>query len=443
MDANNLYGLSMVQTLPYAEFQWANNKCLTDETVLAYNNECEYGLTLMVDLEYPKELHKLHSDFPLAPYQRSVNWNETSTLQQRILDNNEKNHQKNTKLIADFRKREEYIVDINYLKFLLESGVKVTKYHKAITYKQKKWMKPYIDLNTELRSKAKNDFEKDFYKLMNNAVYGKTMENVRKYTTTKIINRLDEVEVCRWQSNHKFKRRHIDVGNNRILDMKKESVTLNKPVYVGAQILDLSKQHMSDFHYNVMIPHFGAENVTLCYTDTDSFVYLIKTDDVYKDFKGIEGHLDTSNFKFTDPNDSRTKLQSNTNKKVLGKFKDEKAGLIITEFIGLKSKTYIIEAEERFDENSEEVELKTSSTAKGIPEKSRNGMTLDRFRSMVQNPINNEGKPDVLHTDTHRIMSKKQKMYTVQQRKKALDPYDSKRWLCEDGVTTLPYGKLE
>jgi len=145
LDANNLYGWAMSQPLPVSDFKWMKEKDL--------DNWKELGCILAVDLEYPKELHDLHNDYPLAPERITVN--------------------KVEKLIPNLEDKKKYILHCKNLKQYLDPGLKLTQIHRGISFNEKAWMKPYIDLNTKLRTEFTNDFEKDFFKLMNNSVFGK------------------------------------------------------------------------------------------------------------------------------------------------------------------------------------------------------------------------------------------------------------------------------
>ena len=160
LDANNLYGAAMSMKLPTHGFKWMNKYEL--------NNWENYSCILEVDLEYPKELHDLHNDYPLAPEQIEVN--------------------KVEKLIPNLRDKEKYVLHYKNLKQYLDLGLELTRIHRGIKFEESEWLKPYIDMNTKLRTKANNNFEKDFFKLMNNSVFGKTMENIRKRVNIKLVN---------------------------------------------------------------------------------------------------------------------------------------------------------------------------------------------------------------------------------------------------------------
>ena len=187
-------------------------------------------------------------------------------------------------------------------------------------------------MNTELRKVASNDFEKDFYKLMSNAVFGKTMENVRKHRDIKLVT-IDKKR-NKLVSEPNYHTMNYISEDLSIIEMKRMKVKMHKPIYLGLSMLDISKILMYEFWYDYMKPKYN-DNVKLCYMDTDSFVMNIKTEDFYKDISNdVEKRLDTSNYEVNRP------LPTGKNKKVVGLMKDELGGGIITEFVALRPKTY-------------------------------------------------------------------------------------------------------
>ena len=206
------------------------------------------------------------------------------------------------------------------------------KIHRAIEFKQSAWMREYTDFNTRLRPAAKNDFEKDFYKLMNNSVFGKTMENIRKHRNIKLVN--NEEEYLKNVMRPNFKSGTLLGPDLMGCEMGKVRVVMNKPVYLGQAILDLSKTIMYEFHYDYMIPKYG-DRLKLCYTDADSLIYSIKTEEFYSDISpDVESRFDTSGYL---NNESRP-LPIGKNKKVIGLMKDELGGEIMKEFISYVAK---------------------------------------------------------------------------------------------------------
>ena len=219
------------------------------------------------------------------------------------------------------------------MKQALDHGLVLERIHRVIQFKQSAWMKEYIDFNTRLRTVAKNDFEKDFYKLMNNSVFGKTMENIRRHRDIKLVNNKEDYLKQVMKPN--FKGGVLKGADLMSCEMGKVKVKMNKPVFLGQAILDLSKTIMYEFHYDYMKQKYNENNLKLLYMDTDSLVYDIKTEDFYKDIaEDVETRFDTSGYEPDRP------LSIGKNKKVIGLMKDELGGKIMKEFISLRPKMY-------------------------------------------------------------------------------------------------------
>ena len=220
-DANNLYGWAMSKPLPTHSFKWMKVSELETWEL--------HSCILEVDLEYPRSMHDLHSDYLLAPEQIEVN--------------------KINKLIPNLRNKKKYVIHYENLKQYLSLGLKLTRVHRGVhKFEESQWLEKYITLNTELRTAARNDFEKDFFKLMNNSVFGKTMENIRNRVDIKLVTDRKEAENLSAKPN--FKHCNISSENLVTIHTKKTKLTFDKPVYLGICILDLSKTLMYDFHYN-------------------------------------------------------------------------------------------------------------------------------------------------------------------------------------------------
>ena len=196
-----------------------------------------------------------------------------------------------TKLVCNLHDKENYPVQVLALKRALNQGLKLTKVHSVIEFRKEAWLKPYIDMNTDLRKNAKNDFEKDFFKLMNNFVSGKTVENVRNHRDIKLVTTDKRRSILASEPNY-----HSDKYISKdllIIEMKKTEVKMNKPIYLGQAILDISNTLIYEFWYDYIKPKSGYK-VRLCYMDTDSFVMDIKTDDFYKDINNdVDKWFDT------------------------------------------------------------------------------------------------------------------------------------------------------
>eukprot|EP00795_Rhopilema_esculentum_P004826 gene4826-21150_t len=296
LDANNLYGWAMSQPLPYGGFKMLDDVRNVNITEILSKPNQDIGYIFKVDLEYPTHLHDAHSDLPLAPERLKVKEEMLSEFQVQMhqkLFNYEK-YKTTPKLIPNLYDKKEYIIHGDALRQCLNLGLVVTKVHNIVEFKQSTWLKDYIDFNTQKRANAKNDFEKDFFKLMNNAVFGKTMENVRNHSTYEICT--GKEQLIRWVRNPIFYG-VVEINENTLIVMKKKkTVTLRKPIYVGFSILDISKILMYDFHYNFAKPNLP--NVQLCYMDTDSFIYHIPMpqDAVNKILKEHANKFDFTNF---------------------------------------------------------------------------------------------------------------------------------------------------
>ena len=214
------------------------------------------------------------------------------------------------KLVCNLYSKKKYVAHINTLKQALNHGLKFKTIHRVIEFNQEAWLKPYIDMNTKLRKLAKNDFEKDLFKLMNNSVFGKTMENIRKHRDINLVT--TDKKRSKLVSEPNYHTINLISENLSIIEMKKTKVKMNKPIYLGLSILEISKILMYEFWYDYMKPNYNG-NVKLCYMDTDSFIMNIKTNDFYKDIANdVENMFDTSNYEVNRP------LPTGKNKKMIG-----------------------------------------------------------------------------------------------------------------------------
>ena len=389
LDANNLYGWAMSKPLPTKGFRWMNREELKDWKSMP--------CILEVDVTYPEKLHDLHNDYPLAPERVTVN--------------------KVEKLIPNLNDKTKYVIHHETLKLYLSLGLKLTKIHRGITFEESAWLKPYIDLNTDLRAKAQNDFEKDFFKLMNNSVFGKTMENIRNRVDIRLVTRVSQAKRLTCKPNYQH---HTIFSKNRAaVHMKKVKLYFNKPVYLGMSILDLSKTLMYDFHYNYIKPKYG-ENAKLLFTDTDSLAYEIQTEDFYRDISSdVELRFDTSNY----PKDHPSGILTGVNKKVIGMFKDEASGKQIAEFVGLRAKLYSYRVEESYEEK------KCKGVKKVVIKKT---ITFNDYKDCLFNNKPAMRKMNVIRSHLHT-------MYTETVNKIALSPFDDKRLMITK-IHTLAYG---
>ena len=399
LDANNLYGKAMTEKLPVKGFRWIDDISKIDEDfVKDYDKNNNKGYILDVDIDYPSKLQNLPSDLPFLP--------------ERMVINNTKN------LVCNLNDKKNYIVHINVLKQALDHGLKLKKVHRVIEFEQEAWLKEYIDVKTELRKRATNDFEKDFFKLMNNAVFGKTMENVRKHRDIKLVK--SDKKRNKLVSEPNFHTMKLIDNNLAIIEMKKVKVKMNKPIYLGLSILDISKITMYEFWYDYVKIKYH-DKARLCYMDTDSFVVNIKTKDFYKDIsQDVNKRFDNSNYTFDRP------LPTGINKKVIGLMKDELGGDIITEFVALRPKAY------SYVTNDFTEMKKAKGTKKCVVNK------MFRFDDYKKCLFDN-GK--VLKSQ-QRFKSENHNVYTENINKIALSCDDDKRIVTSDRITSYPYGHI-
>ena len=399
LDANNLYGKAITEKLPVRGFRWMDDISKMDEDfVRSYDKNDNKGYILEVDVDYPNELQSLHSDLPFLP--------------ERMVINNTK------KLVCNFHDKKNYAVHINVLKQALDHGLKLRKVHRVIEFNQEAWLKKYIDVNTELRKKASKNFEKDFFKLINNAVFGKTMENVRKHRDIKLV-KIDKKRNKLVSEPNYHTMKLID-NNLAIIEMRKVKVKMNKPIYLGLSILDISKITMYEFWYDYVKSKY-EDKARLCYMYMDSFVANIKTKDFYKDIaENVKERFDTSNYIYDRP------LPTGVNKKVIGLMKDELGGDIITEFVALRPKAYSYITNDFIEMK------KAKGTKKCVIKK------LLRFEDYKKCLFSN-GK--VLKSQ-QRFKSENHEVYIENINNIALSCDDDKRIVTSDRITSYPYGYI-
>ena len=330
IDANNLYGHSMSEPLPYDEIKFDNIIKLED--ILNTPDDSGIGYFIEVDLTYPDNIKEKTKKFPFAPMNKKINPNNFNDYMKEIKPDT---YIKAKKLICDWSDKKNCLIHYRMLKFYVGHGMIVDKLHNKISFTQSRWLEKYINFNTHKRNKAKDDFEKDFYNLLNNAFYGKTMENVRNRLKIKFIEKDDHKEIIKHQSKLTFNGIHKSYNNCDSFSFKQNEVLMDKPKYLGFTVLELSKLLMYETYYDKLQPYFGQENIKLHYIDCDSFVLSIETQNIINNLKNLEDLIDFSNL------NKNLELFSNKNKKVVSKFKLETPEIIwIDEFVALRSKCY-------------------------------------------------------------------------------------------------------
>ncbi|XP_071650745.1 uncharacterized protein [Temnothorax longispinosus] len=368
-DVNNLYGWAMSKSLPYANFQWLDDPENFEVTTVPADSDV--GYILEVDLEYPRDLHDVHADLPLCPTR------------------DKPPGKRQEKLLATLYDKSRYVMHYRNLQQCLRLGMRLTRVRRVLRFTQSLWLRVYIELNTTLRTRASNEFERNLYKLMNNAVFGKTMENVRD---------------------------HVD--NLVAIELRRLEVKFNEPVYVGMSILEISKTRLYEFHYDYMVPLYG-DRCRIAYTDTDSLIYSLECEDAYERMKRDIHRFDTSDYA-----ENNAHGMPRVNKKVPGLMKDENNGAIMTEFVGLRAKMYTYKVLGR-DDIKRIKRVKRNVVAKRI--------TFEDYVACLRNARELKTRQSCIRSTLHEVN-------TVSEQKLALSPHDDKRYVALNGEETLPWG---
>ena len=241
---------------------------------------------LEVDLRYRDEFHDSHNDYHLAPAHVNVN--------------------KVTKLIPNLNDKEKYVVHSQILKLCESLGLEIGNIHRGLRLEERDWLKQYIEMNTTLRTRAKIEFEKNLFKLMNNSVFGKTMENIDKRVDIRLVT--NKEVALKLAARPNYNSLTFFAKNLIAVHMKKTKVYYNKPVYFGLCTLDICKLLMYDFHFNYIKDKY-KNKAKLLFTDTDSLMYEVETEDFYDDIANdVVKRFDTSDYKQGHPSGIRSEL---------------------------------------------------------------------------------------------------------------------------------------
>ena len=416
LDANSLYPHAMCQPLPVDEFEWEHSEI--DVTQVA--DDAEYGYILEVDLHCPPEKHNTLNGYPLAPEKTRVQREMLSPFQQQHFP-----AAKGTeKLVPHLADRIEYVVHYRALKRYIQLGMVVTKIHRVLRFRQLPFLQSFMDLNISKRREAAiigDNARVKTTKLAMNAIFGKTMENVRRHVNIELLTSPKIAAKRIAKPNFKTSKRFHDglLG----VELTRSNVELNKPIQIGLAILDISKEHMYDAYYNVLLEHFPRTE--LLFTDTDSFCVAIEHPDVYGEMARFADWFDFSEYPRNHP------LYSNINQKVVGKFKDELHGACMTKFVGLRPKLY------SFEFVDEQGQAHGKNTAKGVQKcvKDNKLKFSDYERCLREMCVEN--------VSVNSIRSDRHQLFTYNINKIGLSAYDDKRYICEDGIHTLAHGHYQ
>lgn len=406
LDCNNLYSYAMRKKMPVADFVFLSEDEVEHFNIYNIPDDGELGYILEIHMMYPHQLHDQHSDLPFAPEKFTPPGG------------------KSEKSIASLYDKYRYVIHFGHLKECMNNGLVYKKIHRILRLRQDNFLQKYIDLNTRLRQSATTSFEKDFFKLLNNSVFGKTIENRRKQVTIKLVttwndssnktNKYIGAEKILIKSN--VKTVSVFSENFVAVHLSPEKIQLDRPIYIGFTVLEFAKQHLYKFHYDFMKNKYNT-HAKLCYTDTDSLLYHVYTDDFYKDIKNDLTKFDTSNF-----DDNNPYGMPKLNAKVPGLFKDELGGSIITEFVGLRAKLYCLKS------------FKTTiKKAKGVTKPVTNRLEIYDYKRALYSK-------DTVSQKMNMIKSIKHVLYSQQVNKVVLNSKDDKRQILFNNIETLPWG---
>jgi hypothetical protein len=420
LDANNLYGKAMMEPLPVGGFCWMERSELDLARILKIKTSASEGCILDCDLEYPSSLHEHHIDFPLAPHKHSVRRQELSKFAREICaKHNLKGSVGSEKLMATFLPRKNYVLHYRNLQLYVKLGLKVTRIHRAVKFTQRPIISEYIQTNSQRRAESTNNFDSDYYKLLSNSLFGKTIERPEKRCRVVLTDSAAQHEKLVGSPCYKSSK----IINEQLVGvtMGYAEVEVKKPFYIGMTILELAKRWMYRFHYLVMKPHFGS-HIQLLYTDTDSLLYEITSNSLIPAFQKLSQHFDFSNYPPTHPlfDASRTRLP--------GLFKDEAAGKTVTEFVGLRAKMYAYTVVDH-----ECGKVQENKAAKGVKASViKQSLTHNDYKNCLFNSAQYEH-------EFHQITSKSHSVTTAHKTKISLSPFDDKRFLL-NAVDSVPYG---
>ena len=387
---------------------------VTLELILNTADDAETGYFCEVDLEFPPELHEKLKHFPPCPESVIPKEEWFSDYQRQVMEiTNSK--PTSEKLTPHLMKHENYVLHYRNLKFVHGLGIQI-KLKRVVSFTQSRWMAPYIEDNNKLRAKAKaegNKFLDELFKLMNNSVFGKTMEDVRNRMDMRLT--IDPDNAIKWFSTPQFKSANF-IDGLYLIQTHKTEVLYDKPVYVGCSILDVSKVRMMDFHFNTIHENFKG-NYDLLYSDTDSLVYQIKSPNFLKWMKEHEEEFDLSNL--------TGKWKSTKNESVLGKMKNEVGDKIITEFVALSPKSYAYKYCEKEVKKAKGVSLSVSEKTMDFNDYKR---VLDSNKSQTRKITG--------------IRSFNQQIFTHVEDKVVLNSFYDKMKMV-DSINCLPFGFVE
>lgn len=436
IDANALYSSCQLFNLPYKNFEFMEVEEIQKIEWEKIDLQKETGYFVEVTLSYPESLQEKTSSYPLCPQNIEITHDMLSPYQKKVLlELYGKKTYKAKKLTSTFHKKEKIVLHGLNLQQYLRLGMKLESVHRVIKFMQKPYMTPWINFCTDQRIKAKNAFEKNFWKLIANCVFGKTIEGLENRKKVQICCTSESFISAIKKPCYE---RHIIVNPTLsiVLFTKMQSKVI-RPYYIGFSILEISKFVMYEFYYSILQNYFGQEGVKCLYQDTDSFVLSLKTTDIYSDFRNLGEYFDFSNVHQSHP------LFSEKFKSQLFKFKEEMGLTPISRFCALKAKVYSFEVAcpHKVGINSKgvcmECENKTNLVSnvnklKGVQQSTARQLHFEKYLKCIESSYKRRD-------NVRQITSKNQKITTNFVNKISLSSFDDKRYILNCGIHSEPY----
>ena len=409
VDMNNLYGFAMLFHLPVGNFQIYENNSITEcfiNKVLNTHDCSDTGYVFIVDLIYPDNIKYKSKNFPYCPENKTLN---PVNYTEYMNEHEPKPHRPTSKLICDQTNKEYYIVHCRNLKFSLRMGMIIKKVHRIVSFDQSLWLSKYIDYNTQKRAQADSDFIKDYHKNLICSFFGKTMEDVRNRIKVEFVKDTDERKIFKYQSRLDFNGIHKSYQDYDSYTFKSNVVKMEKPIYLGFCILELSKLLMYETYYDKLQKYFGVDGIQIHYQDTDAFIMSIKTTDIVNDLSNLQHQHKM--FDFSNLNKEH-KLFSNEFKKIPGYLKIETPkSLYIDRVVSLRSKCYA------YTTQLDGCDNKLKGIVKGYKKK----ISFDQYYKCLMNQTYDKTSKQFC------IRSHDHNMFLQQITKNLLSPFDDKR----------------
>ena len=387
----------------------------------AIDTEGEKGYILMVDLSYPSELHEKHCSFPLCPERVTIDGDMLSDYAKKcrhILDGRERYSAE--KLTATFRERRSYVVHYAALKTYLRMGMKLEKVEKVLKFTQSRFLKQYVDKCTMERKKSSSRFYTSIFKFLCNVIYGKSVQQVDNYIDCSIVSSRDYAR--KLIAKPMFTNFRILNSNCVVIFSERRKIYQSKPNYLGFSILDFSKSFMYKSYYDTICKKIDGAYVV--FSDTDSFAIECDKGSEGSALDKLDGLMDYSNY----PEDHAK--WSRNRKNMLGYFKDELKGEKMTEFCGLRSKTYAFLHTESTGEDKNRIKM--VSKAKGVTRSYKRRIAFADYKKCIEDVSEHI-------VEQYHLRARSHKMSLVRVKKIAFSSFDDKRWLtCSKH--SVPYG---